>query len=110
LPYAHRWALIYVTGGAYKRKKDTFEGDKVVWEKDLVYAAWMDLTGAEGMCDSPSNEPNANVNSVCKTRIFFTRSTDGDSIHKEYYNITLDESVIEETPGSRSRQTTFKLM
>jgi hypothetical protein len=60
-----RRALIYVTAGAYRTAT-----------KNLVYAAWVDQTGATG-CNSAANEPGANVTSSCKTRIWFARSTDG---------------------------------
>lgn len=60
-----RRALIYVSGGAYRTAS-----------KDLVYATWTDLTGATG-CTAAGNEPAANVASTCKTRIWFSRSTNG---------------------------------
>jgi len=47
-----------------------------VCSSDLVYAAWTDLSGAAG-CTAPANEPAANVASTCKTRIWFSRSTNG---------------------------------
>ncbi len=62
-----RRALIYVSGGAYRTAG-----------KDLDYATWTDLTGAAG-CTSSANEPGANVASTCKTRIWFSRSTNGGS-------------------------------
>jgi hypothetical protein len=37
---------------------------------------WTDLTGARG-CKSASDEPFANAAATCKTRVWFTRSTDG---------------------------------
>lgn len=60
-----RRALIYVSGGAYRKGG-----------KNLVYAAWTDLSGAAG-CRLPANEPGGNAASACKTRIWFARSTDG---------------------------------
>ena len=60
-----RRALIYVSGGAYRTAA-----------KDLVYLLWVDLTGAAG-CTSRANEPGGNVASNCKSRIWFSRSTDG---------------------------------
>ncbi len=63
--FNHRRALIYLSGGAYKTAA-----------KNNVYAAWTDLTGAAG-CNSPANEPGSNAASACKTRIWFSRSTDG---------------------------------
>jgi hypothetical protein len=63
--FAGRRALIYVSGGAYHTAT-----------KDLVYATWTDLTGAAG-CTAAGNEPGSNAASTCKTRIWFSRSTDG---------------------------------
>ncbi|HEV8241002.1 MAG TPA: hypothetical protein VGS57_16670 [Thermoanaerobaculia bacterium] len=63
--FANRRALIYVSAGAYRTAT-----------KDLVYATWTDLTGATG-CTSAANEPGSNVASTCKTRIWFSRSTNG---------------------------------
>ncbi|HKH43183.1 MAG TPA: hypothetical protein VKM72_00815 [Thermoanaerobaculia bacterium] len=60
-----RRILIYVSGGAYRTVA-----------KNMVYAAWADLTGATG-CTTSSNEPGSNVSSTCKTRIWFSRSTNG---------------------------------
>src|SRR5262245_59966345 len=60
-----RRALIYLSGGAYKSPT-----------KDMVYATWTDLTGGAG-CTSSANEPGSNVASTCKTRIWFSRSTNG---------------------------------
>jgi hypothetical protein len=58
-----RRALIYVSGGAYRDAS-----------RNLVYATWTDLTGAAG-CAAPGHEPGSNVASACKTRIWFSRST-----------------------------------
>jgi hypothetical protein len=63
--FSSRRALIYISGGAYRTAT-----------KDLVYATWTDLTGAAG-CTAAGNEPGTNVASTCKTRIWFSRSTDG---------------------------------
>ncbi|HEV8581962.1 MAG TPA: exo-alpha-sialidase [Thermoanaerobaculia bacterium] len=60
-----RRMLIYTTGGAYRTAT-----------KNMVYVAWNDLTGATG-CTSATNEPGSNVSSTCKTRIKFSRSSDG---------------------------------
>ena len=60
-----RRALIYVAGGAWRTAG-----------KDMVYASWTDLTGA-ARCTSSANEPGTNVGSTCKTRIWFSRSTNG---------------------------------
>ncbi|HKI02267.1 MAG TPA: hypothetical protein VKK31_09820 [Thermoanaerobaculia bacterium] len=63
--FAGRRALIYVSAGAYRTAG-----------KDLVYATWTDLTGAAG-CTAAANEPGTNAASTCKTRIWFSRSTNG---------------------------------
>jgi hypothetical protein len=63
--FNNRRILIYVSGGAYKTAT-----------KDLVYAAWSDLSGETG-CTAAGNEPGSNAASVCKTRIWFSRSTNG---------------------------------
>lgn len=63
--FASRRALIYVSGGTYRT--DT---------RNMVYAAWTDLSGETG-CTSAANEPGSNVASTCKTRIWFSRSSDG---------------------------------
>lgn len=41
-----------------------------------VYAVWTDLSGAKG-CTTPFNDPQDNVNSTCKTRIWLAKSTNG---------------------------------
>ncbi len=63
--FNNRRALIYVTLGAYRTAA-----------KNLVYATWTDLSGDAG-CNLPANEPGANTASPCKTRIWFSRSTNG---------------------------------
>ena len=63
--FASRRALIYVSGGAYKTAT-----------VDNVYATWTDLTGVTG-CNTAANEPGTNAASTCKTRIWFSRSTNG---------------------------------
>lgn len=60
-----RRALIYTSSAAYKTPS-----------KNLVYTTWTDLSGDSG-CTSAANEPGSNVASTCKTRIWFSRSTDG---------------------------------
>lgn len=60
-----RRVLTYPSGGAYRTAT-----------KDLVYVTWVDLAGGAG-CNSPGNEPGTNTASTCKTRVYFTRSTDG---------------------------------
>jgi hypothetical protein len=63
--FASRRALIYISGGAYRTAA-----------KDLVYAIWTELTG-EPNCTTSANEPGSIVSSTCKTRIWFSRSTNG---------------------------------
>jgi hypothetical protein len=65
--FASRRALIYVTAGAYRTAT-----------KDMVYAAWTDLSGETG-CTSAASEPNTSTTSTCKTRIWFSRSSNGGS-------------------------------
>jgi hypothetical protein len=60
-----RRVLIYLSGGAYRTAS-----------LDLVYAIWMDLAGGAG-CSSSFNEPGNDVTSACKTRIWFSRSSNG---------------------------------
>jgi hypothetical protein len=61
----YRRALIYVSAG-------TFKGAG----KNNVYASWNDLSG-EGSCTAPQNAPFSDVRRACKSRIWFSRSTDG---------------------------------
>jgi hypothetical protein len=67
---SERRALIYVVAGAWKAPG-----------KDLVYAAWNDLTGSKN-CRSPESEPWRALRSTCKTRIWFARSLDGGATWK----------------------------
>ncbi len=62
---ASRGALLYTTAGAQLNGKST-----------NLYVAWTDLSGAKG-CNTPVNDPQDNVNSTCKARIWFSRSVDG---------------------------------
>jgi BNR repeat-like domain len=57
--------FIYVSAAAYRDALNNF-----------VYAIWTDLTGAAG-CMVPTEAPGGNAASMCKTRIWFTRSLDG---------------------------------
>ncbi len=59
-----RRARVYISAGAYRTAT-----------KDMVYAVWADLTGAAG-CNTGGG-PGGNTASTCKTRIWFSRSTDG---------------------------------
>jgi hypothetical protein len=63
--FAERGALIGVSIAAFR---DTTRND--------VYVCYTDLSGESG-CDTPDSEPVDNVDSSCKSRIWFTRSTDG---------------------------------
>jgi hypothetical protein len=62
---AGRRVLIYVTAATHKTAT-----------RNHVYAVWTDLSGAAG-CRSGVNEPGTGIASPCKTRIWFSRSTDG---------------------------------
>ncbi|HET9211344.1 MAG TPA: sialidase family protein [Thermoanaerobaculia bacterium] len=62
---ASRGALLYVTSGVWISGKNV-----------NVYAAWTDLSGAKG-CSTPVDDPRSDVNSPCKTRIWFAKSTNG---------------------------------
>jgi len=61
---ASRQLLIYTTGAAYR-----------TGSLNNVYVAWDDLSGDAG-CTSGGG-PGTNASSTCKSRIFFSRSTDG---------------------------------
>jgi hypothetical protein len=61
---ASRQLLIYTTGAAYR-----------TGSLNNVYVAWDDLSGDSG-CTSGGG-PGTNAASTCKSRIFFSRSTDG---------------------------------
>jgi len=60
-----RRILLYVSGGAYRNGTT-----------NNVYALWTDLSGDSG-CTTATNEPGSSTTSACKTRIWFSRSTDG---------------------------------
>ena len=59
-----RGARVFVSGGAYRTAT-----------KDLVYQVWPDLSGEAGCATGAG--PGSNAASTCKTRIWFSRSTDG---------------------------------
>jgi hypothetical protein len=61
---ASRQVLVYLIGGAFRTST-----------KNNVYAAWNDLSGDSG-CTSGGG-PGTNAASTCKSRLFFSRSTDG---------------------------------
>ena len=60
-----RRILLYVSGGAYRNGAT-----------NNVYALWTDLSGDTG-CTTATNEPGSSTTSACKTRVWFSRSTDG---------------------------------
>jgi hypothetical protein len=60
-----RRILLYVSGGAYRNGTT-----------NNVYALWTDLSGDTG-CTTATNEPGSSATSGCKTRVWFSRSTDG---------------------------------
>ena len=63
--FNNRRILIYVSGATYKNGAT-----------NNVYALWADLSGDTG-CTAAANEPGASTSSTCKTRVWFSRSTDG---------------------------------
>jgi hypothetical protein len=63
--FSSRRILVYVSGGAYRNGTT-----------NNVYALWTDLSGDSG-CTAAANEPGTSATSTCKTRIWFSRSTDG---------------------------------
>ena len=60
-----RRILLYVSGGTYRNGTT-----------NNVYALWTDLSGDTG-CTTAANEPGTSTTSTCKTRVWFSRSTDG---------------------------------
>ena len=63
--FSSRRILLYVSGGAYRNGTT-----------NNVYALWTDLSGDTG-CTTAANEPGTSTTSTCKTRVWFSRSTDG---------------------------------
>ena len=63
--FNNRRVLVYVSGGAYRNGTT-----------NNVYALWADLSGNTG-CTTATSEPGSSVTSTCKTRVWFSRSTDG---------------------------------
>jgi hypothetical protein len=63
--FSSRRILVYVSGGTYRNGTT-----------NNVYALWTDLSGDSG-CTAAANEPGTSATSACKTRIWFSRSTDG---------------------------------
>jgi hypothetical protein len=62
---ASRGALLYTTAAV-----------QVSGKSANVYVAWTDLAGGRG-CSTPFDDPQDNVNSSCKARIWFAKSIDG---------------------------------
>jgi hypothetical protein len=63
--FAQRTAMICVSIAAFRTAV-----------RDDLYVSWVDLSGESG-CASALDEPGEDVTSSCKSRIWFTRSTDG---------------------------------
>jgi len=63
--FSSRRILLYASGGTYRNGTT-----------NNVYALWTDLSGDTG-CTAAANEPGTSTTSTCKTRIWFSRSTDG---------------------------------
>jgi len=61
----HSGTITYISADAYS-----------ALGKDNVYTVWRDLSGEAG-CTTSTQAPGTNASSSCKTRIWFTRSTDG---------------------------------
>ena len=55
---------VYISAGAYRTAT-----------RNEVYAVWSDLSGATGC--TTGGGPGSNASSTCKTRVWFSRSTDG---------------------------------
>jgi len=63
--FAERGALIGVSIAAFRNAT-----------RNDAYVSWVDLSGEAG-CDTPNSEPGGDVNSACKSRVWFARSQDG---------------------------------
>jgi hypothetical protein len=63
--FSQRAALVGVSLAAFRN--DT---------RNDVYVSWVDLSGEPG-CETPASEPGDDVNSACKSRVYFMRSTNG---------------------------------
>lgn len=105
-----RMARVFISAGAYR-----------TGTKDLVYAVWPDLSGEAG-CTTGLG-PGSNAAATCKTRIWFTRSTDGGatwetprtlnnqaSLNDQFYShLVVDETdgklvvIYYDTPNDSSR-------
>jgi hypothetical protein len=86
-----RRLLIYVSGGAYRTAS-----------KNLAYASWSDLVSA-------CAEPGTNTASTCKSRVWFSRSTDGGATWSApvmiNHQVSLNDQfnqwmVVDETTGA----------
>jgi hypothetical protein len=83
--FASRSALVGISIGAFQ---------------DNAYVAWLDLSGENG-CQAPANEPAEDTNSDCKSRIWFSTSSDGGLTWSTPSQINRD--------GSRSDQFNHRL-
>jgi len=50
-------------------------GASIAARDNNVYVSWVDLSGDEA-CRTPASEPADDINSVCKSRIWFAQSSD----------------------------------
>jgi hypothetical protein len=57
-------------------KRAALVGVSIAAFNNNVYASWVDLSGEDG-CKTPNNEPAENVDSDCKSRVWFASSADG---------------------------------
>ncbi len=96
----HGGTILYISAAAYRTST-----------QNNVYAVWRDLSGEPGCTDSHMLPPvpGTNVLSTCKTRIWFTRSTNGGTIWEAARMINNQSSlndqfnphlVVDETNGT----------
>lgn len=72
--FAKRSALVYASIAAHDSN---------------VYVSWLDLSGDDG-CKTPISEPGGDVNSDCKSRIWFASSVDAGATWSKPAQINLD--------------------
>jgi hypothetical protein len=70
---ARTFATFQVSVPAFANRS-ALVGTSIATFNDNVYVAWADLSGDNG-CKVPANEPANNVNSDCKSRIWFAASS-----------------------------------
>jgi BNR/Asp-box repeat len=63
-------------------KRSALVGVSIAALNNNVYVSWLDLSGDDG-CKTPGSEPAGNVDSDCKSRVWFARSTDGGQTWSE---------------------------